>query len=416
MFIERSSGRIRFARMVFVLAGLVPCAGLVAWAVHLRSAAHRESLRAEWQRAVGVPLEVDAVEHPRPGVVRARGCRVVAPDGGRLTLPVVEVETAPGEVRLRIDRLVCDAAAARLLGAVVAEWLGREVRYPKDCVVEVGSFAWSNEAAAAAPGLRAECVTRDGTRAVRVVRAAGAEGRGDELRVVRTPADEGTADDRVEVELTATEPLPLAIVAGALGRNGPALGAEATVAGTVQAVREDGRWSGTAAGRIDAIDLAACTAGMQARATGVAAAVVRRLAWSRGRICDAEIECTAGRGRVEQRLLDGLVSTVGCRPGPAQRTLAGNPERTFDAAGCLLRLDGRGVEIVSGANLGGALAVVDGIALVDPPGTVLPAERLAWLLAPPGAVFVPSGGPGAWLLDVMPRAEQATRPGLPGGF
>jgi hypothetical protein len=74
------------------------------------------------------------------------------------------------------------------------------------------------------------------------------------------------------------------------------------------------------------------------------------------------------------------------------------------------------VEIVSGANLGGALAVVDGIALVDPPGTVLPAERLAWLLAPPGAVFVPSGGPGAWLLDVMPRAEQATRPGLPGGF
>ena len=85
MFIERSAGRIRFARTVFVLAGLVPCAGLVAWAVHLRSASHRESLRAGWQRAVGVPLEVDAVEHPRPGVVRARGCRVVAPDGGRLT-------------------------------------------------------------------------------------------------------------------------------------------------------------------------------------------------------------------------------------------------------------------------------------------------------------------------------------------
>lgn len=416
MFIERSAGRIRFARTVFVLAGLVPCAGLVAWAVHLRSASHRESLRAGWQRAVGVPLEVDAVEHPRPGVVRARGCRVVAPDGGRLTLPAVEIETAPSEVRLRIDRLVCDAAAARLLGDVVAEWLGREVRYPKDCVVEVGSFAWSNEAAAATPGLRAECVTRDGTRAVRVVRTAGAEGRGDELRVVRTPVVEGTADDRMEVELTATEPLPLAIVLGALGRNGPALGAAATVAGTVQAVREDGRWSGSATGRIDAIDLAVCTSGMQAHATGVAAAVVRRLAWSRGRIRDAEIECTAGRGRVEQRLLDGLVSTVGCRPGPAHRTLAGTPERSFDAAGCLLRLDGRGVELVSGSNLGGAIVVADGLAMVDPPGAVLPPERLAWLLAPPGAVFVPSGGPGAWLLDVMPRAEQAESPGRSGGF
>jgi hypothetical protein len=220
----------------------------------------------------------------------------------------------------------------------------------------------------------------------------------------------------MEVDLTAVEPLPLAIVAGAFGRAGIALGEAATVAGTLRAVREDGRWSGSAAGRIDGVDLAACTAGLQARATGAATAVVRKLAWSRGRIRDAEIECTAGRGRVEQRLLDGLVSTVGCRPGPAHRTLAGAPERTFDAAGCLVRLDARGVEIVSGANLGGAIAVADGLALVGPPGDVLPPERLAWLLAPQGAVFVPSGGPGAWLLDVMPRAEQAGRPGQSGGF
>jgi hypothetical protein len=416
MFIEKSAGRIRFARTVFVLAGLLPCAGLVAWALHLRSAAHRESLRTEWQRAVGVPLEIDAVEHPRPGVVRARGCRLTTPDGGRLTLPAVEIETAPTEVRLRIDRLACDVGAARLLGGVVAEWLGREARYPKDCVVEVASFTWASQSAAEGAGLRAECVTRDGTRAVRIVRAAGAEGHGDELRVVRTPAVDGAADDRVEVELTAAGPLPLAIAAGALGRNGLALGEGTMLTGTLQAVREAGRWSGTAAGRVDAIDLAACTAGMQARAAGAATAVVRRLAWSQGRIRDAEIECAAGRGRVEQRLLDGLVNTVGCRPGPAHRTLAATPERTFDAAGCLLRIDGRGVELVSGANLGGALAVADGLALVEPPGAVLPAERLAWLLATPGAVFVPSGGPGAWLLDVMPRAEQAERPGRSGGF
>lgn len=415
MFIERAARKVRFARTVFVLAGVVPCLALVAWGVHLRSAAHRESLRREWQRAVGVPLEVDAVEHPRPGVVRARGCRMTAVDGGRLAVPVVEIETGPTEVRLRIDRLVCDAAAARLLGSVVAEWLGRAVRYPKDCVVEVGGFAWSDQATAAASGLRAECVTRAGTRAVRIVRAAHGAGHGDELRIVRTPSP-GEAGELMEVDLTAVEPLPLAIVAGALGRADPTLGAAATVAGTLRAVREGGRWSGSAAGRIDGVDLAACTAGMQARATGAATAVVRRLAWSHGRIRDAEIECTAGRGRVEQRLLEGLVSTVGCRPGPAHRTLAGDLERTFDAAGCLLRLDARGVELVSGANLGGALAVADGLALVAPPGGVLPPERLAWLLAPPGAVFVPSGGPGAWLLDVMPRAEQAERPGPAGGF
>lgn len=407
MFIERSAGRIRFARTVFVLAGLVPCAGLVAWAVHLRSAAHREALRAEWQRAIGVSLEVEAVEHPRPGVVRARGCRVVAPDGGRLELPAVGIETAPTEVRLRIDRLVCDAAAARLLGGLVAEWLGREARYPRDCVVEIGACTWSPSAPAA--GLRAECVTRDGTRAARIVLGPAAEGRGAEVRIVRTAAAGGAAA-RLEVDVAAPEPLPLAIVAAALGRDAAVCGTAATVSGTLHAVREDDGWSGTGAGRFDAIDLAACTTGMQARAAGLATAVVRRLTWSRGRIQDAEVECVVGRGRVEQRFLDGLVGTVGCRPGAAYRTLAATPERSFDAAGCLLRIDGRGVELVSGPSLGGALAVVDGLALVEPPGSILPPERMAWLLAPPGAVFVPSGGPGAWLLDMLPRADQARRP------
>jgi hypothetical protein len=119
---------------------------------------------------------------------------------------------------------------------------------------------------------------------------------------------------------------------------------------------------------------------------------------------------------VEQRLVDGLVSTVGCRPGAAHRTLSGATERLFDAAGCVLRLDPRGIELLSGANLGGALAVADGLSIVEPPGTVLPPERLAWLLAPPGAVFVPSAGPGAWLLDVLPRADQAARSGQGQGF
>jgi hypothetical protein len=82
----------------------------------------------------------------------------------------------------------------------------------------------------------------------------------------------------------------------------------------------------------------------------------------------------------------------------------------------VLRLDPRGIELLSGAKLGGALAVADGLSIVDPPAGILPPERLAWLLAPPGAVFVPSAGPGAWLLDVMPRADQAARPGTGGGF
>lgn len=411
MFIERSAGRIRLARTIFVIAGLLPCAALVAWAVHLRSEGHREALRRAWQREIGIPLEVDVVSHPRPGVVRAVGCRLVAPGGSAVALPGIEVETAPTEVRLRIDRFVCDADAARLFGGLVREWLDREARYPRDCVVEVADFGWATLPTAAPAGLRVECVIRDGSRAVRVVRTAGPGTRPDEFRVVRT----GSTPARLEADGDCAGPIPLAIAAAALGRDASAAGA-ATVAGALHAVREDDRWSGTAEGRIDGLDLGGCTARLQARATGAATAVVRRLAWSGGRIRDAEIECTVGRGRVEQRLVDGLVSTVGCRPGAAHRTLSGATERSFDAAGCVLRLDPRGIELLSGAKIGGALVVADGVSIVDPPAGVLPPERLAWLLVPPGAVFVPSAGPGAWLLDVMPRADQAARPGDGAGF
>lgn len=416
MFVERSARRIRFARVAFLVAGLAPCAAVVAWALHLRSDAHREAVRAAWQQAVGVNVAVEAVEHPRPGVVRGRDCRLTAPDGGRLLLPAIEVETAPAEVRLRIDRIAGDEPAARLIGGLVAEWLGREARYPRDCVVEIGGCGWATGPdGESGAGLRAECVSRGGSRAVRIVRMGGAPGSADEFRAVRTAAVDAT-DERLEFDLACAEPLPLALVAAAIGRGDPGLGAAACVSGTLHAIRAGMLGSGTFTGRITGIDLAACTRGMQARADGEAAVVVRRLAWSRGRIEDAEVECDMGRGRVEQRLLDGLVATVGCRPGPAYRTLTQAPDRRIDAAGCLLRIDARGVEIASGGSLGGPLAVADGLSLVDPPAGVLPPERLAWLLAPAGAVFVPSAGPGAWLLDLMPRADQAVRPRQSGGF
>ena len=52
MFIERSAGRIRLTRLIFVVAGLVPCLLLAGWAVHRGSTAHRDAVRAAWQAAV----------------------------------------------------------------------------------------------------------------------------------------------------------------------------------------------------------------------------------------------------------------------------------------------------------------------------------------------------------------------------
>lgn len=413
MFIARSTARIRFTRTVFVLVAILPCAGLVSWAVHRRSPGHREAVRLEWQRAVGVPLSFASVEHPRPGVIRAIGCRLATEDG-LVEAPEIEVETVPAEVRLRISRLVCDAAAARLLGALVADWLVHAARHPQDCVVEVADFAWAMPSPAAPAALRVECVTRSGARAVRVVRQPAAGGRIDEVRIVRTTAEDDSAES-LEVDGTCSEPVPLAIVAAALGLDVAAIGPAAAV-GTLRAFRDGDRWRGGVEGRVDGIDLAACTARLQGRASGDASALIRRLEWADGRIRDAEIECMVGPGRVEQRLLDLLVGGIGCRPGPAFHAAAAAPERTFEIAGWVLRADPRGIEIVSGRNLAGALAMSGGRAIIVPPAAVLAAERLAWLLTPPGAVSVPSAGPGAWLLDVMPRPERAMRQGDARGF
>jgi hypothetical protein len=37
----------------------------------------------------------------------------------------------------------------------------------------------------------------------------------------------------------------------------------------------------------------------------------------------------------------------------------------------------------------------------------VPPERIAWLLAPPTAVYVPSAGSGGWLLSILPRGGAA---------
>jgi hypothetical protein len=86
MFIERSAGRIRLTRLIFVVAGLVPCLLLAGWAVHRGSTAHRDAVRAAWQAAVGLPLDVAAITHPRPGVLSSRNIDhpcVLRPGGPR---------------------------------------------------------------------------------------------------------------------------------------------------------------------------------------------------------------------------------------------------------------------------------------------------------------------------------------------
>lgn len=416
MFIERSAARIRFARTAFLVAGLVPCVALAAWAVHLRSAGHREAVRSRWQQAVGLPLTLDAVEHPRPGVTRVRGCTVLGADGAPLvTLPVVELETAVDEDRLTVDAARIDARAAAAFGDLAREWLRRDARHPKNCIVEVADFAWSagggpaeGAASGSVPaGLRVECVAQGGTRAVRIVRRGGAD---DEVRVVREVVGEaGSARETIAIEARCAEGVPAAALAAASGwAAGPLAAGPATfVRGEAAARWDDGGWSGSCSGRIEGVDLAAAARGVNARAAGTARIHCDRLAWRDGRLTDAELELDLGGGWIDAALFDRLVLALGCRPGPA--AVAGEATRVFDHAGCVLRLAAGGVSVLPAVDASGGLASLGRIAVLQPPTAPVPFERIAWLASPPASTFVPASGAGAWLMSVVPAA------GGPGG-
>lgn len=421
MFVARSAARIARARAAFVLLVVLPCLGLGAWAVHRRSVAHRDAVRLAWQRHLGLPLTVAAIDHPRPGVIRGRDCVVAATDGRpAMTLPLVEVETAATEVRLRIDRLRCDAGGATVLAAVAGEWLERGARFDRNCVVEIADFAWDtatdgDERDGATP-LRVECVVQQGDRAVRVVRPTSS-GTDDEVKILRRVAPDAAGDRdaradavRVEIEADCRRPLPFPIlVACAVGTPlaGCDAGETAVVTGMLRAAHDAAGWNGEARGVIEQVDLAACTAALAGGAAGEASIAVDDLRWSANRIEACDISFTASRGRIEHRLLDALVGTLGCRPGAAYGLPDGRG-RAFDAAAWRLWIDHRGAELRASpgaaSTLAGGLAAVGGRSIIDPPPGGFPVDRLAWLLAPPGATFVPATGPGAWLMSILPRS------------
>lgn len=417
MFIARSAAKIGRARALFLLAALLPTAGLVGWAVHRRSESHRDAVRVAWQRAIGLPLSMESIEHPRPGAIRGRGIRLLAADGRPvLAIPTVEVEWSAMEVRLRIDRLDCDPAATAALAGLAREWLGRGARYDRDCVVDVGHLVWAVSGVSRGDGgglapdggggepLRVECVSRDGSRALRILRGS-ADGEPDEVRIVLGPAAGPSAVGRIEVEGHAHGPLPVAILAAASGVD-PAfdLGPAAGVSGRLSAVRDDGRWSGTASGRIDGIDLASAVRPLGMVAAGAAGAIVHRLEWAAGRISECDVEAEWGSGRLDGRLFDALVATLGCRPGPAAALPGSGGNRTFSGGGFRLRVDPRGLDLTGSSRLPDAVVMADGGRLLEPPTGRMPADRLAWLLAPPGAGYAPSAGPGGWLMSILPRA------------
>lgn len=399
MFIGQSVARRRTVRRLFLGAAVVPCV-LLVWVAWWR---HSAGYVAEIERAasahLGLPVRIGAVVHPRPGVLRLR--RVVfggVTEAGPIEVPDVEVETTATEVRLRLPRVACAPDALRLLGSVVAEWLDRPTRFPKSWVVDVDDVGWRlGGDRRAGGGWHAECVVADDARAVRLRREPASA---DEVRVRKV-------GDELVVEATIEKPIPALIAAALLDGGGAwagALGPESLVLGGCRVSRRSDGWTGRCQGAVEHWD-AASILGETRPVRGEVRLEVAALEIAASRITRCDLRLSSSGGLVAQETLDELVGRLGCRPGPAHRALGGDAMRRFDELACRILVDADGLRIRSTLAAGGSVMRWQGLSLLDEPAGPMPAEQIAWFLAPPGRPPVPAAPASAWLISVLPHGN-----------
>lgn len=405
MFIEQSVARRRVVRSAFVLGVVLPSALLVAAAWWRHSTGYRVAIAEEAGRHLGVPVEIGGVAHPRPGVLRLAGVAVGGPPGaGGLTLEEVEVELAGNEVRLRVPGIACSPASARLLAEFAGEWLTRPARFPRAWVIDVAEVTWALDDGRrlAGGGWHVECAAAGAARGLWLRR----EPRSAEEVRVRVEADAVVAEGRIEA------PVPAPILAALLGTGGAwagTLGPQAMVRGQATASRADAAtgWSGSLAGVIERVDLAVLSAAGPRGLGGEATVEVERLQFERGRLETADFSLVARAGTISQELLDGLVANLGCRPGPAYRSIGGETLRRFDDIACRFLVAGPALTIRPAQ--GDGLIRAQGLPVLEPPVGPQPVSRVAWLVSPAGNPAVPASAVSAWLISVLP--ERAARAG-----
>lgn len=400
MFIEQSVGRRRVVRLLFLVAGLVPCGGLVAAAWWRHSAGHAAAVESQIAAHLGVPLSIGAVTHPRPGAMRLSRVVVRGPAGDEeLRVAELDVEMSEAEVRVRVPRIECSARAARLLEDVVREWLRRPARFPKSWIVDAAEVAYLPADGAPPLGVGAwhvECVVAGDARAVRLRREPASA---TEIRVRWSGGE-------LSVEGAIGEAIPASIVAALVDGAEPwadSLGPHAMVEGAVDATRGTDGWTGSLEGTLQRLDLAA-VCGAVRRVRGEATLAFAPLRFAAGRIVDCDLRLSAAGGVVSQDVLDALVGGLGCRPGPAYRALGGDPLRPFDEIACRVLLDAAGLRVRSVEGAGGALVTARGLSMIEEPATAVPASRLAWFLSPAGRPAVPASPASAWLISVLPES------------
>jgi hypothetical protein len=404
MFVAQQVARSRVVRTTFVVACLIPCALVVAWAGWRRTDWHRDSLVRHWAGAVGMPLSVDSIEHVRPGSLRLHGVSVADDRGGQLVeIPRIDVESSGTEVRIRLPELTCSPAAIAAIVHLGRGWLDEPARFDRNVVIDVTRIGFADavgsaKGAANRAGVRIECVGTESGRAIRL----RTEPESEEGFVVQSLAGTDGPGRRMAVRGMVAKPVPIAAVAAALGwsAGGQTAGPAAHLTGAIDAELSEHGWDGAFSATLTEVDLAAVTATLPWYARGRARVIVDECRMTAGRLTSIRVGVEVGTGGLEQAGLEALVTTLGCRPGPGWRPATRRGEVGFVGGAASLEIDRRGLRIENTDPPG--ILFGDGGVLLEPPVAGVSLDRVARALSPATTLAVPATPMSGWLLSVFP--------------
>ena len=406
---------MRLARTAFVLVCLVPCAVLAAWAAYWKSGVHRDVATAAWAREIGLAVRCERVDHVRPGCVRLSNCMIRADDGSAAaSFDVVEVETTPDEVRIRLPIFAATPEACAAVGRLARSWLTEPARHQRAWLVDVGSVRWPNGDDGerdAASGLRVECVAVGAERAVRIRREPATN---DEVRIVRS-AD--GRQGRFGVEAKVDDPVPVACVVTAIGL--PVDGIAGWCSGSI-AVEWSGDgsgngWSGEVSGSLDRFDASSLARflGSPMRFEGPSRFDLASATLSAGRLVRANATIDVAPAVVSQELLERFVQVMQCRAGEdylgRDAGLSSLGVRQVDRVACALAIDASGARIRPADARSRGIVTAGGRTVLEAPDETVAIERIPWAFAPRDARPLPATAATAWLTPLLPPSPSPER-------
>ena len=407
MFVEQSTVKLWRVRSAFILLCVVPTLCLSYWAVTRQSETHREHIADTAARLLGRRVRIESMTYPQPGCLTLSGVTVAGQ-----SFSDVSVVTSGSEVRITVDNFVPSGDTAVFAVGLVRRWLSEPVQFNKDYVIDIERFSWQSSSSAEDRNmwpLRIECVSAGSGRAIRLFKRDSSQ---DEIRIVRTSnrkkSGEHPKGDVTEVELNASDPIPVPLINAVLSECGSSqwqFGEKATFAGQVHISNRDDDWTAECVGRLKQIDLGATTSLLPSHIQGDGEITLNRFVWSQKRMELCDCVCVADRGEVEQVWIDRLVTLLGCRVEDAYHQLSGSQVRSFQRLGFGLVIDSGGLQLRALPGRSGCLLESQGLPVILEPTGTATLDRLAWLLSGTTPAAVPGTDVTAWLLSVLPKTS-----------